>query len=362
MGESEADRRVPRILIAEDERITAQHLRQSLTRFGYEVIGVTSSGSAAIEQAGQKRPDLLLADIGLQGNLDGVAVATQIRKQWCIPTVFLTAYTDSETIKRAQIAQPYGYLIKPFAEDELHATNEIALQQNGLLASRDEQNRVNLNTIQSTQEELRRVTGRLVSAQEDERQRIARDLHDDVSQRLALVSMKFTKMADEFLGDAARAECQEVLTILDSLSEDVRKLAHSLHPSVIEHLGLTAALKSLTEDFEKTQSIATRFSARDVPASLTNDMRLALYRIVQEALRNIAKHAAAQSVDIALIGGVDELYLSVRDVGTGFQIEKARTQPGLGHQHGAASSADRSVPRSDVIAQYRNADLRPCSS
>lgn len=330
MNVSEPDRRAPRILIAEDERITAQHLRQSLTRFGYEVVGVTSSGLAAIEQAGQKRPDLLLADIGLQGNLDGVTAATQIREQWHIPTVFLTAYTDSETIKRARSAEPYGYLIKPFDEDELHATIEIALQQSERITTRDEQSRVNLNTIQRTQDELDRVARRLVSAQEDERQRIARDLHDDIGQRLALISMKLMKVADQFSNDTARSECKGILSILDSLSEDVRKLSHNLHPSAIEHLGLAAALRSLTEDFEKTESIPTRFSARDVPASLTNNIKLALYRIVQEALRNIAKHAAARSVDITLLGGVDALYLSVRDVGKGFRIEKARTEPGLG--------------------------------
>lgn len=320
----------PRILITEDERITAQHLRQILTRFGYEIIGVTSSGPAAIEKAGQSLPDLLLADIGLKGHLDGITVAAQIRERWHIPTVFLTAYADSETIKRARIAEPYGYLVKPFDEDELHATIEIALQQNSMRAAHDEQTRLNLNTIERTQEELIRTARKLVSAQEDERERIARDLHDDISQRLAVVSMKLTAMADQLPLESARFECEEISSALNSVSEDVRKLSHNLHPSAIEHLGLTAALRALAEDFERTESVPTRFSARDVPASLAHDTKLALYRIVQEALRNIAKHAAASSVEIALLGGANELYMSIRDTGTGFEVEKARTQPGLG--------------------------------
>jgi signal transduction histidine kinase len=320
----------PRILIAEDERITAQHLRQSLTRFGYEVIGVTSSGPATIEEAAQKLPDLLLADIGLKGHLDGITAATQIREQWHIPTIFLTAYADSETIKRAQLAEPYGYLIKPFDEDELHATIEIALKQSSVLAARDEQTRLNLNTIERTQEELNRVARKLVCAQEDERQRLARDLHDDIGQQLALISMKLATMADKLPADEAKSECQEIMSAVNAVSDDVRKLSHNLHPSAIEHLGLKAALKALAEDFGETQSIPTRFSARDMPASLTHEVQLALYRIVQEALRNVAKHAAARSVDIALVGGANEIYLSIRDSGKGFPVEKARTEPGLG--------------------------------
>src|SRR4051812_9363952 len=122
----------PRILIVEDERITAHHLQRVLIRFGYQVIAVASDGEAAIEEAGHKRPDLLLADIGLKGAVDGIEVANHVRRLWGIPTVFLTAYTDSKTMERARISEPYGYLTKPFAEDELHATIEIALQQKKL--------------------------------------------------------------------------------------------------------------------------------------------------------------------------------------------------------------------------------------
>src|SRR4051812_31587936 len=93
---------LPKILIAEDERITAHHLRRVLTRFGYHVIAVASDGEAAIEEAGHQRPDLLVADIGLKGAVDGIEVSNQVRRLWGIPTVFLTAYTDLETMERAR--------------------------------------------------------------------------------------------------------------------------------------------------------------------------------------------------------------------------------------------------------------------
>ena len=320
----------PRLLIAEDERITAHHLRHVLTRFGYEVVAVTSSGEAAMVEAEQKRPDLLLADVGLKGTMDGIEVANVVRQQWGIPTVFLTAYTDSETMERARVSEPYGYLTKPFAENELHATIEIALQQKKLLEDRQRRSRDDLITIERNREEINILAGKLVTAQEEERQRVARDLHDDVGQRIALLSIKLSTLTEQLSSEREKAQCNEILADLDLLSDDIRNLSHNLHPAALEHLGLAPALRGLVEEFEERESIRTRFSARDLPTSLPSDVKIALYRIVQEALNNIAEHADAKSVDIALIGGSKDLYLSIRDVGRGFRLEAARTKPGLG--------------------------------
>src|SRR5690242_11018685 len=118
----------PKILIAEDETITAHHLRRILTRMGYEVVGSAASGASVLDVIKQTGPDLLLADIGLQGEMDGIELASRAREGWNIPTVFLTSYSDPETLRRAKVTEPYGYLVKPFAEQELNATIEIALQ------------------------------------------------------------------------------------------------------------------------------------------------------------------------------------------------------------------------------------------
>ena len=122
----------PKILIIEDETITAHHLRRVLIRLGYEVAGVAASGASALDLIEQRSPDLLLADIGLEGEMDGIEVATGARELWKTPTVFLTAYSDPETMRRARVTEPYGYLVKPFAEEELNATIEIALQQKNI--------------------------------------------------------------------------------------------------------------------------------------------------------------------------------------------------------------------------------------
>ncbi len=116
-----------RILIVEDERIIALDLKRRLERFGYAVVGLASDADSAIAIATKERPDLVLMDIMLQNGTDGVAAATEIRRDHRIPVVFLTAYADDSTIQRAKVAEPVGYVLKPFKERELHTTIDIGL-------------------------------------------------------------------------------------------------------------------------------------------------------------------------------------------------------------------------------------------
>jgi two-component system, cell cycle sensor histidine kinase and response regulator CckA len=116
-----------RILIVEDERVVARDIQNRLDRLGYAVVGTGRSGEDAIDLAGRLRPDLILMDIRLQGALDGVAAAHQIRARWRLPVVYLTAYADQGTLERARVTEPYGYVLKPFDERELHTAIEMAL-------------------------------------------------------------------------------------------------------------------------------------------------------------------------------------------------------------------------------------------
>jgi len=118
-----------RILIVEDERITAEDLRDILTDLGYTVTAAVSSGEDAIAQAENGAPDLALMDIRIKGNLDGTATARILRERFNIPVIFLTAHADSATVSRAKDAEPLGYITKPFQEAELHASIEIALHK-----------------------------------------------------------------------------------------------------------------------------------------------------------------------------------------------------------------------------------------
>jgi CheY-like chemotaxis protein len=118
-----------KILIVEDEKISAMDIQYTLERIGYKIVDVVDSGEDAIESAANNLPDLVLMDIILKGNIDGIDAAEMIRTKLDIPIIYLTAYADDVTLRLANATVPYGYLIKPFTELELYSTLEMALQK-----------------------------------------------------------------------------------------------------------------------------------------------------------------------------------------------------------------------------------------
>ncbi|HID74348.1 MAG TPA: response regulator, partial [Thermoplasmata archaeon] len=127
MEENEGRGRRTRVMIVEDERIVAEDIRRTLLGLGYEVNGVAATGDRALEMVDAARPDLVLMDIRLKGGMDGLTAAEEIRHRHGVPVVFLTAYADDDTIRRAKASGPYGYVIKPFEARELHSTIQMAL-------------------------------------------------------------------------------------------------------------------------------------------------------------------------------------------------------------------------------------------
>jgi two-component system, response regulator PdtaR len=118
-----------RILIVEDEHIVAMGIKRMLKGLGYTVTGVASSGEDAISKAESTFPDLVLMDIMLKGELDGVEAAQEIKERFDIPVVYLTAYSDSNILERVKKTGPFGYIVKPFDEKDLHSNIEIALHR-----------------------------------------------------------------------------------------------------------------------------------------------------------------------------------------------------------------------------------------
>lgn len=119
----------PRILIVEDEQIVAADLGQRLKRMGYQPVGRAARGDHAVTLAGELRPDLVLMDIRLEGGTDGIAAAEEIRQRFHIPSVFLSAYSENATVQRAKLAEPFGYILKPFEDRELQVNIEMALHK-----------------------------------------------------------------------------------------------------------------------------------------------------------------------------------------------------------------------------------------
>lgn len=118
-----------RIMIVEDIRLIAEDIKVSLTNLGYAVTAVVPSGEEAVQKAEQDRPDLILMDIVLSGKMDGIETAQQILSRYNIPVIFLTAYSDEKKLERAKAAEPFGYIVKPYNDRELHASIEMALHK-----------------------------------------------------------------------------------------------------------------------------------------------------------------------------------------------------------------------------------------
>jgi CheY-like chemotaxis protein len=116
-----------KILIVEDEGIEALDLQQRLTSQGYDAVDIASTGEEAIQKAKEFSPDLILMDIMLQGKIDGITAARQIRADLDIPIIYITAYADEKTLQRAKLTEPHGYIVKPFRERELIITINMAL-------------------------------------------------------------------------------------------------------------------------------------------------------------------------------------------------------------------------------------------
>lgn len=116
-----------KILIVEDESIVAKDIQNSLKKLGYQISAVVNSGDKAIKEIEENRPDLILMDIMLKGKISGIEAAKEIKERFAIPVIFLTAYADDNTLNKAKITEPYGYIIKPFKDKELQTTIELAL-------------------------------------------------------------------------------------------------------------------------------------------------------------------------------------------------------------------------------------------
>jgi len=179
-------------------------------------------------------------------------------------------------------------------------------------------------------EELRRLAGRMMTAQDDERRRIARDLHDDLSQKLAYLAMDLSKLALKPNSQELQKELLSLRGRAHEASDTVRHISHQLHPSVLDDIGLEAAIEQYCEEFEDRSEIATHFTARDVPDSIPREVASSVYHIFQESLRNVSKHSRAEKVFVMLESVEGVLRLTVKDEGVGLAPEKLQTGRSIG--------------------------------
>jgi PAS domain S-box-containing protein len=182
------------------------------------------------------------------------------------------------------------------------------------------------------QEALEKVGGRLIEAQEQERSRIARELHDDICQRLALISLELQQTherSDDGDGET-RARIVDIQQHCSEVAGDVQALSHQLHSSKLDYLGLASALRSFCREFSIQKSTSIEFKDENVPSDLPRDVSLCLFRVAQEALSNAVKYSGTTRISMDLRGTTANLRLEIRDAGVGFDVEEAKAHAGLG--------------------------------
>jgi signal transduction histidine kinase len=182
------------------------------------------------------------------------------------------------------------------------------------------------------EEALSSVSRRLIEAQEQERARIARELHDDLSQRMALLSVSLGQFEQGMpdLSSKTRQQVHNIGEVVKEVSSNIHNLSHQLHPSKLDTLGLVAAVGGFCRELSDQHDLQVLFVHSDIPGQIPKDVTLCFFRIVQEALRNIVKHSGAAEAKVELSGHDDQIDLCISDSGAGFSPESANGDAGLG--------------------------------
>jgi signal transduction histidine kinase len=248
----------------------------------------------------------------------------------------------TRVISMALIGLPVWYFMqRREREEELHRldegwgvrlqarTEELMAANNALVA--EVSKRIDTEqSLEANRRDLHLLASKLLRLQEEERRRISRDLHDDISQQLALLSIDIEALQRE-LSSAPFGTVRTVHAIQNrivELSENVRHLAHQFHPSILDDLGLSIALRRLVDDFRARTGIKVVFTGTDIPKQLGQEAVTCLYRVAQESLGNVFRHAKAQNVRIELHRLRDGLKLIVSDDGVGFDVSQYRDERG----------------------------------
>ena len=176
------------------------------------------------------------------------------------------------------------------------------------------------------------VSGRLIASQEKARSHLARELHDDICQRLAMLSLRIEKVTKSWesglisVGD----QLEQIRQQCSNLTSDVQALSHELHPSTLDNLGLVTAVRGFCREVSEQNEVKVEFTHQNVPDSLPREVSLSIFRVIQEALHNAVKYSGQTQFSVRLQGKPRELELEVEDRGIGFDVENLGEAEGLG--------------------------------
>lgn len=233
-----------------------------------------------------------------------------------IPLMFLAALIH-ERDKAKEIALQEGQQLELALNSEQRASRALSESQ---------------GKLRQSHHQVRKLLGRVIDVQEAERRRISRELHDDLNQKIATLSMSISQLkrkVPQHDGELV-AELDQLRKTANGLTDEVRRLSHQLHPAVLEHLGLVPALESYISSFKEEEQIDVQFTAETGDERIPFQTSICLYRVAVEALRNVARHSDAGSAAVSLKRVHDGLELRVSDSGKGFDVETSKQDGGLG--------------------------------
>ena len=302
------------ILIVEDELLIAKNLSHKLESLGYQIVGIVSSGADAIQRAGEMEPDLILMDIVIKGDMDGIETAVIINQKFDIPIIYTTAYADDETLQRAENTGSYGYLLKPFKQRELHATIKIALSKH--------QEAVKMQKLIA-----------LAAAKSENRSRFFSMAYHDLNTPLTTIQLSAEMLEDSELQSGSGtnisknvARIKKAVSNMSGLLEDILMLSKAEYGKVSLNLNPINATNFCTSILEELQPLVTdkhliNFRSHTDPVYANLDPKL-LHHLLTNLLSNAIKYSPnGGKVSLELSCENQQIILCVRDEGIGMTAE-----------------------------------------
>ncbi len=343
------------ILTVDDNDALRYSLSRTLKEGGYNVMEARN-GAEALRMADDS-PDLITLDIHLP-DMDGFEICRLLKGNphtAHIPVLHISAtFVETEYRVRGLETGADGYLAEPVSRDELLATVGALLRlkkaeraarlhaaeaekaRRELKTAHDElEQRVLARTEELAQktEEVRELTGRLLKLQDDERRRLARELHDSTGQMLVAMKLALEQMSEESKGQPLELLVAQTIAINEEMSRELRTMSYLLHPPLLDEVGLPSALRWYTEGFSQRSGIAVDLQISPDFGRLPDGMEIALFRVVQECLTNIHRHSGSATANIQLTRNRDAVQIEIRDSGNGVSPERRHENkviPGVG--------------------------------
>jgi signal transduction histidine kinase len=340
MTENSATRTTsPEVLIVDDTPGSLNLLNDLLSGAGY-VVRAAQDARMALRSARSRPPELILLDIRMPG-MDGYELCRLLkadRGTRDVPVIFLSALHDTVDMVMGFSLGAVDYIAKPFQPDEVLARVKTHVELHQLqtrleerVDERTEQLRRSEGELRASQARLQELTRFLQTVREDERTSIARELHDELGQALTAlrIDLGWLRKKCGVLGESVSERADSAHALVERTIESLRQISEGLRPGMLDVLGLCAALEHLVLKFTERSKISCEFSADRDEYDFEPGGAIAIFRVVQEALTNISRHAGASHVEIRLQEADQRLTLTIRDDGSGFDHQEPKKGFGL---------------------------------